>query len=98
MLQINEPIKKFQEAYVRVQETKVSAHRIYSMLDEKSELENQPTTLQLTNSWSKIEYKNKMYYVNNGELIIALEEINQTIIDMVIAAPSHLERAGAVLF
>ena len=58
MLQINEPIKKFQEAYVRVQETRVSAQRVYSMLEEKSDIENNPNGLDFPQSWSVIEYKN----------------------------------------
>lgn len=58
MLQINEPIKKFQEAYVRIQETRISAKRIYSMLEEKSELEDKTKTLAWPADWSFIEYKN----------------------------------------
>lgn len=58
MLQINEPIKKFQEAYVRVQETRVSAQRVYSMLEEKSDIENNPQGISFPKNWSVIEYKN----------------------------------------
>lgn len=61
MLQINEPIKKFQEAYVRVQETRVSARRIYSMLDEKSEIEHSLSTLEFPVNWKVIEYKNVQF-------------------------------------
>lgn len=61
MLQINEPIKKFQEAYVRVQETRVSARRIYSMLDEKSEIEHSLSTLEFPTNWKVIEYKNVQF-------------------------------------
>lgn len=70
MLQINEPIKKFQEAYVRVQETKVSAKRIYSMLEEKSELEHQPTTTELKNDWSTIEYKNIRFSYDDQNILL----------------------------
>jgi len=34
----------------------------------------------------KVETKGKYYSVNDGELIIALEELNQKIIDSIIAA------------
>ena len=36
ILQVNEPVKKFQEAYVRVQETRVAAARVFHLLDEES--------------------------------------------------------------
>jgi len=43
-----------------------------------------------------VEYKNKLYYVKGGELILALEEINQKIIDTILT-PAPLGRAGAGL-
>lgn len=58
MLQINEPIKKFQEAYVRMQETKVSAVRIRSMIEEKSIIEENAQAEDFPAQWSKISYKN----------------------------------------
>lgn len=44
----------------------------------------------------KVEYKNKLYYVKDGELILALEEINQEIINTILT-PAPLGRAGAGL-
>lgn len=58
MLQINEPIKKFQEAYVRTQETKISAVRIQSMIDEKSIIEDNEKAKPFPKKWDLIEYKN----------------------------------------
>lgn len=58
MLQINLPIKKFQEAYVRVQETRVSAVRVFGMLEEASALKESSTPSLFPQTWSKIEYKN----------------------------------------
>lgn len=58
MLQINEPIKKFQEAFVRIQETKVSASRIQSMIEEKSMIEDNKHAVEFPHSWNFIEYKN----------------------------------------
>jgi len=43
-----------------------------------------------------VEYKNKLYYVKGGELILALEEINQKIIDTILT-PAPSGRAGAGL-
>lgn len=58
MLQINEPIKKFQEAYVRTQETKISAVRLQSMIDEKSIIEDNEKAKPFPEKWDLIEYKN----------------------------------------
>lgn len=58
MLQINEPIKKFQESYVRIQETIVAAKRVYSLLDEDSEVPQIEKPLNFPLEWSKIEYRN----------------------------------------
>jgi ATP-binding cassette subfamily B protein/subfamily B ATP-binding cassette protein MsbA len=77
MLQINEPIKKFQEAYVRIQETRVSAKRIYSMLEEKSELENQSVTVALPNHWKQIQYKNIQFSYDSENYL--LKNFNLTI-------------------
>ncbi len=43
LMQLNEPIKKFQEAYVRIQETRVAAARVFHLLDEKSEVDEHIT-------------------------------------------------------
>jgi ATP-binding cassette, subfamily B, bacterial MsbA len=58
MLQINLPIKKFQEAYVRVQETRVSALRVFGMLEESSALVEPDQPVPFPESWSQIEYRN----------------------------------------
>lgn len=58
MLQVNLPIKKFQEAYVRVQETRVSAIRVFGMLEESSALAEPANPAPFSNDWSEITYKN----------------------------------------
>lgn len=58
VLQINEPIKKFQDAYVRIQETRVAAGRIFHLLNEKSEVEESDGALNFPLDWNSIEYKN----------------------------------------
>ncbi len=77
MLQINEPIKKFQEAYVRIQETRVSAKRIYSMLDEKNELENSHGTLGFPMHWENVEYRNVNF--SYDEKVPLLKNFNMTL-------------------
>lgn len=71
MLQINEPIKKFQEAYVRMQETKVSAHRICTMLDEKSMIEENSNAGTFPENWSTIKYKNIDFNYMKGQKLLS---------------------------
>jgi ATP-binding cassette subfamily B protein/subfamily B ATP-binding cassette protein MsbA len=74
MLQINEPIKKFQEAYVRLQETKVSAVRIRSMIEEKSVIEENAMAAKFPHAWNEINYKN-ITFSYSGEHIL-LKDFN----------------------
>lgn len=55
---------------------------------EGSEKENMLFELMLKAGYlltDRVEYKNKLYYVNGSELIIALEEMNQKLIDTIIS-------------
>lgn len=55
---------------------------------EGSEKENMLYELMLKAGYlltDRVEYKNKLYYVNGSELIIALEEMNQILIDTIIS-------------
>lgn len=69
LLQINEPIKKFQEAYVRIQETRVAAARIFVMLDEKHEIDELPTASEFPHQWNEIEYKHIDFGYGDTNLI-----------------------------
>lgn len=69
LMQIGEPIKKFQEAYVRIQETRVAALRIFVMLDEKNEIEESNIALEFPQKWDYIEYKNVDFSYANEKLI-----------------------------
>jgi ATP-binding cassette, subfamily B, bacterial MsbA len=69
LLQINEPIKKFQEAYVRIQETRVAAARVFHLLDEKNEIEESPAGLDFPDNWKQIEYRNIRFAYGEQALI-----------------------------
>lgn len=69
LMQIGEPIKKFQEAYVRIQETRVAALRIFVMLDEKNEIEESDIALDFPKNWDLIEYRNVDFSYANEKLI-----------------------------
>jgi ATP-binding cassette, subfamily B, bacterial MsbA len=70
MLQINEPIKKFQEAYVRMQETKVSAVRIRAMIEEKSIIEENADAETFPADWNKISYKNVSFSYAEDQVLL----------------------------
>lgn len=76
ILQINEPVKKFQEAYVRIQETRVAAARVFHLLDENSEIEESLAALDFPEKWNSIEYKDVSFSYGDENLI---ENFNLTI-------------------
>lgn len=69
MLSINDPIKKFQESYVRIQETIVAADRVYHVLDEKSEVPLPTNPQPFPQNWKKIVYKN-VSFAYGKELVL----------------------------
>ena len=69
MLQVNEPIKKFQESYVRIQEMVVSIQRVFSILEEPSEVPVSHKNHAFPVDWKKIEYKNVSFSYGETELI-----------------------------
>jgi len=58
LLTINQPIKKFQESYVRIQEVTVSARRIYSIIDDPHVVPESQKNLPFPKDWKAITYKN----------------------------------------
>ena len=58
MLAVNQPIKKFQESYVRIQETVVATRRIHEIIDQPSELKVDPEPVAFPKTWKKIVFKN----------------------------------------
>ncbi|MGZ3690341.1 MAG: ABC transporter ATP-binding protein [Pseudobdellovibrio sp.] len=69
LLGLNEPIKKFQEAYVRIQETRVAAARVFNMLEEDSEVREYPNASEFPATWNNIEYKNVSFSYGSENLI-----------------------------
>ncbi|MFN9067669.1 MAG: ABC transporter ATP-binding protein [Bdellovibrionales bacterium] len=58
MLTVNQPIKKFQESYVRIQETVVATKRIHDIIDKPSELNQISQPKPFPADWKQIEFKN----------------------------------------
>lgn len=69
IMQANEPIKKFQEAIVRIQESRVCAGRIERMLNEDSEVPESTKQLPFPQDWNMIEYKNIQFSYDDIPLI-----------------------------
>lgn len=58
LLMINQPIKRVQEAYVRIQEVTVSLRRIYEIIENSSEVPEVAAPVKFPSNWQKITYKN----------------------------------------
>jgi len=58
LLMINQPIKRFQEAYVRIQEVTISVQRIFAIIDDPSEVPEKANAVPFPKDWKKITYKN----------------------------------------
>ena len=58
LLAINAPIKKIQEAYVRIQEVVISIRRIFEIIDADAEVPEVANPAPFPKDWKKITYKN----------------------------------------
>lgn len=58
LLMMGQPIRKIQESFVRIQETQVSAQRIFEILDDTSEVKESSNPLAFPKNFESIEYKN----------------------------------------
>ena len=58
LLQLNPAIKRLQEAYVRIQEVGISTNRIFSIIEDPSEVPEKVNAQPFPKDWKKIVYKN----------------------------------------
>lgn len=58
LMMINQPIKKLQESYVRIQETVVAADRVFEILDNKNTVIEVEKAKPFPRDWKQIKYKN----------------------------------------
>ncbi len=65
MMAINQPIKKLQESYVRIQETIVASNRVFAIINEPSEVPESHKNLPFPKDWKKITYKNVTFSYHN---------------------------------
>ena len=76
LLLLNAPIKKLQESFVKVQETTVAARRVYTLLEEDSEVPQNENTVLFPKDWKTISYRN-VSFAYGKEMI--LKNVNLTI-------------------
>lgn len=58
LMMLNQPIKKLQESYVRIQETVVAANRVFEILDNKNTVAEIENAKPFPRDWKQIKYKN----------------------------------------
>ncbi|MBC7370635.1 MAG: ABC transporter ATP-binding protein [Bdellovibrionaceae bacterium] len=76
LMAANQPIKKFQESYVRIQEVIVSAQRVYSIIDDPQVVTESAKNLPFPKNWQTITYKNVSFSYGKDRI---LNSINLTI-------------------
>jgi ATP-binding cassette subfamily B protein/subfamily B ATP-binding cassette protein MsbA len=76
LLQINGPIKKIQESYVRVQETVVAAQRAFSILEDPNEVPQSDSLKPFPKDWKTITYQNVSFSYGKDQI---LKNVNLTI-------------------
>lgn len=58
LMMINQPIKRFQEAYIRIQDVTISVQRIFAIIENPSEVPQKENAKPFPKDWKKITYKN----------------------------------------
>lgn len=69
MLMINQPIKKLQESYVRIQETIVAAERVYEILDNNEVVQDSDTPKPFPRDWKTIRFKNVSFQYGQEKIL-----------------------------
>ncbi|OYZ18259.1 MAG: ABC transporter [Bdellovibrio sp. 28-41-41] len=69
MLMINQPIKKLQESYVRIQETIVAAERVYEILDNNEVVLDPEQPKPFPKDWKSIHFKNVSFQYGQEKIL-----------------------------
>ena len=69
LLMANQPIKKFQESYVRIQEVIVAAKRVFAILDDPHEVPESTANLPFPKDWKTITYKNVIFSYGHEQIL-----------------------------
>lgn len=78
LLMTNQPIKKFQESYVRMQEVVVAIGRVYSIIDAPHEVSENNVNKPFPANWKKIVYKDVKFSYESEMILKGINlEINR---------------------
>lgn len=69
LMAINQPIKKLQESFVRIQETVVASERVFEILDNPNVVLEDPAPLPFPTEWKKIRYKNVSFKYDQSMIL-----------------------------
>ncbi len=76
LMLLQSPIKKFQESFVKVQETVVSLERVYSILDNQNTVQEVSSPVPFPKDWNEIKFKNLGFRYQDQWV---LDDVNLTI-------------------
>nr|BFD61177.1 ABC transporter transmembrane domain-containing protein [Bdellovibrio sp. CKG001]BFD68848.1 ABC transporter transmembrane domain-containing protein [Bdellovibrio sp. HAGR004] len=57
LLMINQPIKKFQESYLRIQQVVIASERVFSIIESDQEVPESQANKPFPSQWEKLVYK-----------------------------------------
>ncbi len=57
LMMLQSPIKKFQESFVKVQETVVALERVYSIIDDENQVSEEFSVENFPHDWKEIQFK-----------------------------------------
>lgn len=69
LLMMGQPIRKIQESFVRIQETQVSAVRIFEILDDPNEVKESLNPQGFPENFESIEYKNVTFGYKSQKIV-----------------------------
>lgn len=69
LLMLSAPVKKLQESYVRIQETGVAARRVFSLLDENSEVPTNRNWRAFPENWKSIRFENVSFSYGETQVL-----------------------------
>lgn len=78
LMMLNQPIKKFQDAFVRIQEVIVATDRLFEIIESEEEVPQPADAQSFPQDWKKITYKNVHFAYGESAILRGIDlEINR---------------------